>query len=75
MDQDKLESLNLIHTQTFQPLYATKPQEIILHQKEHFKQFQEYPYLYFFGFGKWGIVEQLLLMLNISVLWWLNQSL
>lgn len=60
MDHDTLESLNLVHAQTFQPLYASKPQEIIGAQIEHFKQFQEYPYLYFFGIGNGVLLKQLL---------------
>jgi hypothetical protein len=60
MDKEILESLNLVHTQTFQPLYASKPQEIIAAQIERFKSFQEYPYLYFFGMGNGVLLKQLL---------------
>ena len=47
MENEALETLNLIHTSTFAPLYATKPQAVLEAQKEQFKLFQEYPYLYF----------------------------
>ena len=47
MENEALETLNLIHTSTFVPLYATKPQAVLEAQKEQFKVFQEYPYLYF----------------------------
>lgn len=60
MDNDILETLNLVHTTTFQPLYATTPQESIAHQKEQFKAFQEYPYLYFFGMGNGALLKHLL---------------
>lgn len=60
MDQERLESLNLIHTQTFQPLYATKPQDVIEEQICRYELFQEYPYLYFFGVGNGVLLKHLL---------------
>lgn len=60
MDHENLESLNLVHTKTFQPLYATKPQEVICEQIQTYARFQEYPYLYFFGLGNGILLKHLL---------------
>ncbi|MBN1839392.1 MAG: motility associated factor glycosyltransferase family protein [Campylobacterales bacterium] len=60
MENDNVETLNLVHTTTFKPLYATKPQEVIGAQKEQFKVFQEYPYLYIFGLGNGALLKHLL---------------
>ncbi|MCD8477788.1 MAG: DUF115 domain-containing protein, partial [Sulfurospirillum sp.] len=60
MENEALETLNLIHTSTFMPLYATKPQAVLEAQKEQFKVFQEYPYLYFFGMGNGALLKHLL---------------
>lgn len=60
MDEGNLSSLNLIHNQTFQPLYDSKPQEFIVGQKVSFVKFQEYPYLYFFGIGNGVLLKDLL---------------
>lgn len=60
MENEALETLNLIHTSTFAPLYATKPQAVLEEQKAQFKVFQEYPYLYFFGMGNGALLKELL---------------
>jgi len=60
MDEGNLASLNLIHNQTFQPLYDSRPQEFIAAQKASFVKFQEYPYLYFFGMGNGVLLKDLL---------------
>ncbi len=60
MDEGNLSSLNLIHNQTFQPLYDSKPQEFIAEQQTFFVKFQEYPYLYFFGIGNGMLLKDLL---------------
>lgn len=60
MDQENLESLNLVHTKTFQPLYASKPQDVIHEQIQTYARFQEYPYLYFFGLGNGILLKHLL---------------
>lgn len=60
MDGENTDSLNLIHNQSFKPLYDTKPHEIIQNQLAAFKVFQEYPYLYFFGIGNGGFLKYLL---------------
>ncbi len=60
MDEGNLASLNLIHNQTFQPLYDSRPQEFIAEQKASFVKFQEYPYLYFFGLGNGILLKDLL---------------
>jgi len=60
MDENHLESLNLVHNQTFKPLYTTNPQDFITEQKTSFIKFQEYPYLYFFGIGNGVLLKDLL---------------
>ncbi|MBP1681184.1 MAG: hypothetical protein H6Q35_1523 [Proteobacteria bacterium] len=60
MDQENLESLNLVHTKTFQPLYSSKPQDVIHEQIQTYARFQEYPYLYFFGLGNGILLKHLL---------------
>ncbi len=60
MENEALETLNLIHTSTFAPLYATKPQAVLEAQKEQFKVFQEYPYLYIFRMGNGALLKHLL---------------
>jgi len=60
MEHEDVETLNLVHTKTFTPLYATKPHESIAQQQERFKMFQEYPYLYFFGLGNGALLKHLL---------------
>lgn len=60
IDHENIETLNLIHTKTFQPLYPTKPQDVLYEQLETYTVFEEYPYLYFFGIGNGVLLKQLL---------------
>jgi len=60
MDENDSASLNLVHTLSFKPLYAAKPREYIEEQQKKFEVFQEYPYLYFFGFGNGALLKHLL---------------
>lgn len=60
MEEENLPSLNLVHTQTFQPLYATKPQEYIEVQKSALIKQESFSYLYFFGLGNGVLIKALL---------------
>lgn len=54
------ESLNLIDTQTFSPLYSESPQQTVHAQALSFDMYREYPYLYFFGLGNGALLKHLL---------------
>lgn len=57
-DQDPA-NINLIDTRDNTPLYRSLPVEETLKKMEELTSYQQYPYLYFFGFGN-GIVYKLL---------------
>ena len=54
------ESLNLVNTQTYTPLYSDSPQKTVEAQKIIFEMFREYPYLNFFGLGNGVLLKYLL---------------
>ncbi|AOO66679.1 motility associated factor glycosyltransferase family protein [Sulfurospirillum halorespirans] len=60
IEQENIETLNLVHTQSFKPLYDAKPHDILITQRDQYKQYQTYPYLYFFGFGNGVLLYELL---------------
>jgi hypothetical protein len=60
MEEESLLSLNLVHTQTFKPLYASKPQEYIAAQKGALITQELFSYLYFFGMGNGVLLKALL---------------
>jgi hypothetical protein len=60
MDENSIESLNLVHTTLFKPLYDTAPNLALAEQMASFEVFQEYPYFYFFGLGNGVLLKYLL---------------
>jgi len=60
MDENSVESLNLVHTTLFKPLYASTPSLAFAEQITSFEVFQEHPYFYFFGFGNGAFLKYLL---------------
>lgn len=60
MDENSIESLNLVHTKLFKPLYDTAPSLAFAEQMASFEVFQEYPYFYFFGLGNGVLLKYLL---------------
>lgn len=60
MDENSIESLNLVHTTLFKPLYDTAPSLAFAEQTASFEVFQEYPYFYFFGLGNGVLLKYLL---------------
>ena len=55
-----VDSLNLVDTKTYKPLYQTAPQTEVSAQKKAFEKYREYPYLYFFGLGNGVLLSHLL---------------
>lgn len=60
MDENSIESLNLVHTTLFKPLYDTAPSLALAEQMASFEVFQEYPYFYLFGLGNGVLLKYLL---------------
>lgn len=60
MDENSIESLNLVHTTLFKPLYDIAPNLALAEQTASFEVFQEYPYFYFFGLGNGVLLKYLL---------------
>lgn len=60
MDENSVESLNLVHTTLFKPLYSSAPSVALTEQMASFEAFQEYPYFYFFGLGNGVLLKYLL---------------
>jgi hypothetical protein len=53
-------NINLIDTRDNAPLYRSTPAEETLKKMEELTEYQQYPYLYFFGLGN-GVIYKLLL--------------
>jgi hypothetical protein len=66
MDENDVSTLNFVNTKNFTPLYENTPAQSIIDAAEHFKMFEQYPYLYMYGLGNGILLKHLLENKNLK---------
>ncbi|OHD94641.1 MAG: hypothetical protein A2019_04545, partial [Sulfurimonas sp. GWF2_37_8] len=66
MDENDVSTLNFVNTKNFTPLYESTPAQSIVDAAEHFKMFEQYPYLYMYGLGNGILLKHLLENKNLK---------